>query len=413
MIMEQNSNDSKDIEQGFTIANLYSLNDYLLIRPNILWKDGKTFFCGNESNTFSNTTIYICRYNHFTTSFFYQTVGNGTDVQDAFNHPQAYLWIEGNTIYTGQSNPHNGTIDLFRSEVADDINGTFTELTPITGGNAYVQFYMAFDNKLTINIRTGSSSPNFNLAVNRSNSSSIEGIFTLTQITANTENNYRYYNQSPVLYGTNTKHYFIANRRNETTQKYWGQCALITTDFQTFSNYQGTASKNVVSVAPFTNAEIDANYMINGSSGSDTDDLGFMSCIQVNDVFYGIAIKSGTTNHYIFKIDGNTMTETLINIPNMTRGNGLHEVYLYYNGNNILISCLIDDTVTQTKEIWASPLDLTSFVQKYVYEGSAYGEPITMTENIDEVIGEHMIHIDMNYGLNQPIFYLTTDKFYI
>lgn len=402
---------SKDTVSSFVISNIFSIIEHLFVRPNILWRDGQTFFSGVENYTPNNNRIQIFRYNHFSTSFFYTTVGSGTDTPDTFNHPQSWIWIENDYVYTGQSNPHNGAIDIWKSDVTDDVDGGFTELTQISNNNGYPKFYIDIDGKVAINIRTGSVAPNFNLAVNKS-SGGIEGTWTLTQITANTENNYRFYNQCPIYYGTNTVRYFVGNRRNETTQDIFGQCFLKTTDNITFSNATETASKNVVSVAPFTNAEIDADYMINGSSASDTADLGYMTCICVDDVFYGCAIKSGTTDHYIFKIDGTTVTDTLIDIDDLTRGNGVHEIYMYYNGNNILISCIVDDTVTIRKEIWATPLDLSSFTLKYSYEVStSVDEPIAMSENIDQVIGEHMMHLKISG--TSAFFYLTTDKFFI
>jgi hypothetical protein len=190
------------------------------------------------------------------------------------------------------------------------------------------------------------------------------------------------------------------------------QCILVTTDFITYSNYQGTASKNVVSVAPLTNAEMSADYAINGSSADYTADLGFNPCIQVNDVLYGTYLKYGTSDRYLFKIDGTTFTEVLMNIPNITRGNGLHEVYLFYNGNNILISCITDDAGTVTKELWATPMDLSTFVQKYTIEIDVVTrEPISMPENLDQVDGEYAMYV--KDGVNEGYLYLTNDKFFI
>lgn len=397
--------------QSGTIANLYSVIEHAFVRPNMIWKNGVTYFVGSEDQAVSKQKIHVYKYVHATDTFSWQTVGAGSDVADTFNHNQAYLWNEGSNWYVGQSNPHNGAIDLWKCDVSDDVIGTWTELAQITGGNSYPHFYLDIDGKVAINIRTGTSAPNFNLTINKSNAG-IEGTFTLQRITANSENTHRFYNQCPIYYGTNTIRYFISNRRKDSTGKYFGHALLKTTDNATFYNADETASKNVVPTNYLTNAEIDADYMINGTSGADTANLGFMTCICVDDVLYGWYIKSGTSDYYMYKLDGTTATETLIDIPGIYFNTANdHNMYLYYNGENIVISCrrLVDGQYTN--ELWATPMDLSSFSKRYVYDIPHNSVALLkLPENLDQITSEYAI---LTFAYLKVYLTRTIDKFYI
>lgn len=389
-----------------TISNLFGVADFQFVRPSLWWNDNITYFAATEENTVSNNKIQSYTYNHITKRFFNTTVGSGTTVQDSFNHPRAFIWYEGDYLYTGQSNPHNGVIDIFKSDVQIENDGGFSSITGVSGSNSYPKIFTTKDNKACICIRTGSSAPNFDLAVNLS-SAGIEGTFTQIKITANTVNDFRFYNESPVLYGTQTKHYLVGNVRSQTNSQYFTQVLLVTYDFNTYYNYEETFSKNVVSTSEITNAEISSNFLINGDFSTVTDTSGYMMTIQVDDVFYGVCEKEGTSDHYIFKVENKVLTETLVTIPNFDRNK-----YLYYNGNNILITCRVDEGGGVIKnKIYGSPLDLSSFTEVFSVDADS-GQPIlNLPENLDTVIGEYAIPISITG--NDLDIYLTSDKFFV
>lgn len=399
-----------------TIQNLFGIDDFLLIRPGMLWVNGKTFIAGEESNFFSKNRIKLFQYDHSIKNFIYVNVGDGTNTFDSYNHPRAWIWIEGGYIYTGQTNTHNAPITLYKSNFQNRISGGFTQLTTVPGDNAYPQAFQAIDGTFCFSVRKYAlGGEDHNVAFNKSDAG-IEGTFTLTQITANDSGTslFWFYNQFPIMYGTNTKQFFIGSLRNTypTTQSYFANAVYITEDFQNFTNYNGTFSKDI-SVARITNTETEDHFTINGTQLDDSQDLGIGSAVQINDVLYFIAIKEGTTNDFhIFKCDGTTVESVFVNIPNITKGNGLHMVYLFYNGVNLVLSCIIDDGVTRTMELWAIPLDLTTFTQKFVYESPVTNGPISLPENLNMVTGEFLIFIKALTG-STALFYRGNDKFYV
>lgn len=408
---------SKDEIIEKTISNVYSIVDFLLIRPGMLWQNGVTYFCGVNPYTLNNNRIRMFSYNHFTTMFLDKFVGDGTTTPDSYNHPQSWMWLENGYIYTGQTDSHNAPINVYKSNSQDTINDNFAQLTDIPSENAYPKLFKTANDKVAVSVRKFQTGLyDHDLAINLSNAG-IEGTFTMSEITKNDSSTslFWYYNQVPVIYGKNEVNVLIGNLRASATVKFFAHAILVASDdFQNYNNYDNSYS-NDLAVDKISNSEIDTYYTINGSQGDLTQDLGYMTAVKVDDVLYAYAIKSGTTDAYIFKIDFNIANPTVesvqINIPNLTRGNGLHEVYLYYNGANILLSCLTDDGVQAKKEICSTPMDLSSFSQQYTYNVSnSSQEPIVLPENLDVVTGEYLMHLIS--VTDQAYFYLTKDKFY-
>ena len=176
-----------------------------------------------------------------------------------------------------------------------------------------------------------------------------------------------------------------------------------TTDYNTFSSYDNAFSKDVSVSGTITNTEI-GDYCLINQTLSDTYNTGYMLSIQVDDVFYGIVEKSDG-NHYIFKIVEDVMTETLITIPNFDKNK-----YLYYNGNNLLITCRVDEGVNGIKnKIYGVPLDLGSFTEMFSVDADSGQSVLNLPENLDIVDGEYAIPLSISS--NDFSVYLTSDKF--
>lgn len=392
------------------IPNLLRVGDGELVKPCVIWQDGKTFFSADKPNAGFKNQIIAIQIDHNSGSLFFADVGVGTEISDEFNHPVPYLWAENNHVYIGQTNTHNDPIDIFKSNDENDIRSGFTKLTSIPGLNAYPQLFKANDDTLVILVRVFSQGVgNFNLAIQKSNSG-IEGVFSELLLTENTVG-YRHYPSAPNCYGTQTKNFIATDFRNDDFESNYFAAALYeTTDFITFSNYQGTFSKNVVLNGPLTMAEIDANYMINGNTANDLASYGFFNFIIVNDVLYGIGVKESTTEYYLYKIENGELETVLLNVPNIAIQ--FYTPFIYYNGLNLIISVRTDDTITQKKELWGVSTDL--LIQTKVYEFTSvlsFGRPIYLPDNLDQVNGEYAMCVDSAEG--EAIFIKTSNKFFI
>jgi len=419
-VLMQSSTSVTEGQNTHAVTDLFRVGDFQFIRPSILWHNNKTYLGadkGNESIAGFQNDIIMLQYDHNLDLLSYIDVGSGAGENDINNHPACWVWIENDYIYCGQAHPHNEGTSRFKSNSTNNINSGFTELNLVTNDYSYTKAFITHDNKFAFNFRfdfRGTSPPNFdNIGIVKSNTSSIEGTFSEILICENTTIGYRYYNSCPVVYGNPTKTFFTPTMRKDGTVNYFANCVLITDDFETFVNYQGTASKNVVSVSPFTTAEIEADYTINGSTSSDTAEVKVMNTIQVNDVLYGTYIKEGTSDWYIFKIDGTVFTETNLSSQiTEIRTDAFLNNFMYWNGSNIVLSVLTNDGSINKKELWAINGELSVFTQKYVNDMElAYNDPIKLPENLDQVSGYYSMWIDNQLGVTDyVILYNTNDK---
>lgn len=392
-----------------SVINIYRVGDRRSVFPSVLWQENKTFFGANKTNTSYNNQIQIFQYDHNYGSFVYKDVGNGTDTYDEYNHPLTYLWNEGGTLYCGQTNTHNAPIDIYKSNLLNDIRSGFTKLTSISGENAYPQVFRTISNKTAFCVRQYPEGVgDFNLSVQISDGG-IEGTFTKIIITENTVG-YRHYNVAPLIYGSPTKHYLISALRNDVGGVYFAQAVYVTEDFETYSNIDGTFSKNIALDGALTMAEIEANYIINGSTANDTVNFEIPSVIQVNNDLFFSSTKEETTDKYLFKItDDGTLTTKEITIPNNVVAT--RNPILYYNGLNILLSVLCNDAGTQTKEIWSIDIDFMTFTQVYVLSEFNSFSHIFLPDNINEVNGEYAFFADQNNTEQTVTLIITDDKF--
>lgn len=401
----------------FAVTELFRVGDFQFVRPSILWYNNKTYFGADKGTvaSFQNDLIAMV-YDHNSQTLSYADVNDGAGYTDIYNHPACYIWLENGTFYCGQGNPHNVSISRYKSNATESVTSGFTQLANISNDYSYPKAFLTHDNKFAFNFRFDGTLEYDDVGLVMSDTSSIEGTFTATQITDSQTSGYRYYNSVPLMYGTNTKTYLTPTMSNETGSVYFAHVVLVTTDFNTFSNYQGTFSKNVVSTSPITDAEISANCLINGSFAADGVELKVQNTIQVDDVLYGTYIKSGTSDWYIYKIDGATKTEVNLSgqVSNLRTDNLLNN-FMYWNGTNIVLSVLTAKSGVNRKEIWAIDTTLSIFSQKFVnYLQLAFNDPIKLPENLDEVTAYYAFWNDNQLGVTDYTrLVVTDDKFYV
>lgn len=406
-----------EITSSGDITNLFSIADASFIYPNVITKNNATYFFGNQSYTVNNNRIKLFKLNHNDDTFQSYDVGSGTDAQDIYDHPRTAGYInDSGYIYCFQSNPHNGQVDLWKSDNPYDISA-FTEITGIGGSNSYIQLSTTCTNKFLLGIRTGSIQPNFDLAYNMSSDNTPEGTFTLQQVTDKTETDFRFYNFWARKNGTSTKDWVVTQLRDESggtpDNEYYATAVFYTTDYETFYNIAGTSSKDVT-VTPFTASEVYANYMLQGSDADRTPDLDVPSVLQVADDLY-IASRDviDDTKYSLWYIqsDGTTSKIDLnTRIPNISDYK-MQNVRLYYNGNNLIICTRNDDNGTYSSELWTADLSLNTFKRHLVRTNAWTGEETFMLpENLHEVTGTYAFY----YGLSDSDtfdMYVTTNKF--
>lgn len=405
-----------DREEDYTVSNLYGFGDYQQINPSMLWHNGKTIIGGNKSNA-TNNQIQLMVYEHLIRSFYVNEIGDGTDTQDAFNHPRTYLHIDSSdNVYCGQTNTHNDPIDIWKNGNKDNLRTAFTLFGQVSGDNAYAQLFTRIDNgNVGFYVRQFTGGGNSHVVSTQLSNGGIEGTFTLNEITVNDletdgSNPSWHYNKQPIRYGNSTVHYFIVALRDQNDSLFYGFALLKTTDYITYSNYSGSFSKDTTS-SEITNTELFADCMILGSSDRSVN-RNMMNCIQVADVFYGMTKRVSDDEWVIIKVDNGVLTETVVDIPNISVL-GIINPFLYYNGNNILISLATNDTIIYSKELWSTPMDLSEFTQKLVNSDISVGNatPFNLPENLDQVSGEYALVYQI-VGSDGVRLYITQDKFY-
>lgn len=400
------NSESIKIESHF-VQDLFRIGDKQNVSPSILWKNNVTFMIGDKGNTYNNQ-IQAFQYNHNFGSFNYLTVGNGTDDFDIFNHPTPYIWLDNNYVYTGQTNTHNAPIEIYKSNIENDIRSGFSKLDSISGENAYPKIVNNINNNAMFVVRQYPEGVgNFNLSVQISNSD-IEGSFTKLVITENTIG-YRHYPGSIMYYGQRTKDYLITNFRNDNAAEYFMHAVYWTDDYITFHNQTDTFSKNIVSSGELTMSEIETNFVFNGSTATDTTNLSVSNSIQINDILYTVVKKEGTTDYYVFKTTDSEVTNTILNIPNIDTSQ-FFAPFIYYNGTKLLFSVLVNDTGNLSKEIWSTDLSIENLTLEYKYSNpNIYSKPIMLPDNLNDITGEYAFLLDYDSG--NVVLGITNNKF--
>lgn len=415
IISQSNTGNITGVEQkAFVVNNLYGIGSSGITSPTALWLNGKTFFIGDMGHENFNNNLQLFQYDHNSKSFYYANVGNGSDTNDEFGHPKGYLFEFGGQLYMGQTNVHNDPIDVHKTASLLDARSGNEFVRQIPGETAYPMFFKVNDGKPAIFTRQYPEGVgDFNLAILKSDSN-MGGTFTQTLFTQITSG-YRNYNFMPILYGTQTRYVLAGTFRANGGSAHFALNLFVTdSNFQVYTSPDGNFSKDVSINGALTVTEIENNFQVNGSFATENENLIPPQGIMIDDVWYGAQIKQGTGLLYVYKLEGNTLTETALGIANLKHDNFLAP-FLTYNGKDVLFSVICDNAGTITKEIWAAPTDLSSFHQKYVFTPDPIYvyQPILLPNNLNKANGAYMMFLGYDYVTNEAIFGETEDKFFI
>jgi hypothetical protein len=387
----------------------YRFGDRQAISPSVLYSDRSTFFVGDKGQAGGfNNAGFIVQVDHKSRQVYYADIHTGTTTNDPLDHAVMGIYIENNYIYAFQTNPHITEIRIWKSNVQNDIRYGFTQISSVTTLNAYPQIRLCRDGKVAFSSRR---TVDFHSSIVKSNAG-IEGTYTNIDITINGDPSVvRHYNFAPLRYGVSTVDYWMSCIRAQAGVNYYSTSVFKTVNDVDFYNYNGTFTKDV-SVSRITTTEMYDNYAVNGLLANNTEQLRGPTAVQINNDLYFVQMKAGTTTFYLFKLtDAGVLTDTILDIPNIDTSHTFISPFLYYNGQDILITTNVDTAGTITKEVWATDLDMTAFTQKHSYTSLYNPIRLLIPDNMHEVSGAYAFFKDVNYGTSTVYFSVTQDKF--
>ena len=397
-IIQQSSVKSFDLLiQSSTIEpNLEYIGSYLWNTPKTLQDGGYTYVTGRLNNP--NRDVIIFRYNNTDNELVVQFVG-AIDNFNALYHQHAVMQIIDDFVYVFCVNGHGQDIKIWKSDTTDITDGFYLYHT-ITGNFGYLSVKPIPNNQYVLASRlTGSGGTQYS-HVNLVSGVNDLTTWTETQVTQadwfTTE--YRHYMNTPFYYGVNEWCYYAISLRNDTSGAdiFFAQAFYKTKDHTTYYSLDGNYSKNIVSSAAFTNAEIEANLTFNGTQVSDLSFTGIAKCTVINDVIFSSYYNGSEWKFY--KIDNGVKTEYDCPITDLdasiSQGFGLIEIY--YNGNNLII--IASSRTSGLAKIFTSNLDFSRLTEVYDIASnvSDYNRYTALfPANFPDVRGNYIIPFDL------------------
>lgn len=377
------------------------------IYPQMYYYDGYTY--QGATKNVSNRDPILLRFNQRDNSVIHVDVGTIDNFDPIFH--QRPIPIEYNGfIYVIQVNGHGQDIKIWKSNTTDVADG-FTLDTTISDNNyGYINLHKRSDDSIIIGSRLTTQTPyNYgHVLVRSSDWSTFSSVITTDPDYATT--NHRHYMMLPLEYGTNTWLYVGIMSRNDSGNQYFSQGYYKTQDFNTFYSLDETFNKNVASTTPVTDAEVETNFNIIGSTASDTVRVQASNGCVIDDVIYGSYFDNVTDNYWRFyKITGmGVKTEyecTIVGLDTDRVTDTNSAITITYNGNNLVWS--FDGA------IYTCDLEFNN--QKLVFQatdtdGNDLTNNIYPMSNIQDVNGRYALFIGGG-GVGTARYYITSDKF--
>lgn len=316
-------------------------------QPDCIYYNGSFYLSGYKLNTYDNQAL-IAKYNRVD-GVTAAEVGSGTTPGNEPNdHPVPAVYVNQSTgyVYLIQNKYHNSTFRVFKSASAESISLSLVgEITD--GGASYIIIVEASGSNVTFVTRGKTGGTNnlwYCFACCTANLDTLA--YTHTQITSidfATNQTRHYPNATPIyVYGTPTVYFTGIMHRWETNLYVYKISILCTSDWETFTNYANTTSKDVIGVAPITEAELESDYAFVGTDSTKTNNYTPIVSIQIDDDMFILYRKLGAgARLYISKITYGSGSTSTYEIP--LDDTAFDQCYMYYNGSNIIMTFALND----------------------------------------------------------------------
>jgi hypothetical protein len=397
------------IEDTVTLIN-YALGGRIrnLANPMMLWYNGSTYAVGYKNNT-ENNQVWITKQTDYTLVSY--TVGSGTTSPEPENHPAPMILIDdAGYIYVVQNDFHVDAFNLWKSDSIEDISA-FTLVGQFDTDGSYIALLKQSNTNVTLSTRSDDAPNGYDFNILEVDLTDASYTDLLTVEMAYATNNVRAYLGGVNFYGTSTYRAVGLSSRKDGTLVYYKYSVLVTSDFDTYYNIGLGFSKDVPATSAITYAELDTNYAFIGSDASQTTDISSCNMIQIDDEIF-VSYRTGVGAFSIKKADivtGTTSTVALgLSLYNAT--NGDNNVYMYYNGQNIVMTVKMSD---ETVRIYTIETDLTGLTYVRDIENAVDGNYIGMPANLDEVDDKYLIIGRSSvYPTGTTPYVITTNKWF-
>lgn len=354
-----------------------------LANPMMLWYNDSTYTVGYKPNN-QNNQVWAQKQTGYNIEAY--TVGTGTDSPEPLNHPAPAIFIDDSGyIYVAQNEFHVNPFRLWRSDIPEDIS-SFTLLGSFDTNGSYLALLKQSNTNVTLSTRSGDNSTatkGYDYSILEVDLTDASYTKTLVVEMDFGTNQVRAYLGGTIFYGTSNYRACGLSSRKEDTSMYYKYSILATQDFDTYSNVGLGFSKNVPSTSAITYAELDTNFKIIGSDSAQTTDISSCNMIQVNNDCF-VSYRTGTGAFSIKKVNiiTGTVSDVALGLSLFNATNGDNNVYLYYNGSNIVITVKMSD---EAVKIYTLETDLSGLTYVRDIENAVDGNYIGLPANLDVI----------------------------
>ena len=378
---------SEEYTEGEITMNEFALGGRVrnLANPMMLWFNGSTYAVGYKPNN-QNNQVWAQKQTGDNIDAY--TVGTGTSVSEPLNHPVPAIFI--------------------------DDSGSFTLVGSFDTNGSYLALIKQSDTNVTLSTRSGDNS----LAVKGYDYSVLEVDLTNASYTKTLvvemdfgTNQVRAYLGGTSFHGTSDYRAYGLSSRKEGTSRFYKYSIMWSDDSDTFYNSGMSFNKNVPATSAITYSELDTNYSFIGSDSAQITDISACNMIQVGDDAF-VSYRTGSGAFSIKKVNRITGTEAevALGLSLFNATNGDNNVYLYYNGSNIVMTVKMSD---QAVKIYTLETDLSGLAYVRDIENAVDGNYIGMPANLSEVPNGDSYLItgrSISYPSGTTPYVITTNK---
>lgn len=396
-----NNDPNFEIRRG-TIEDFWMGGNFRsLSRQSILRFNGSTYSLWYKEKVDFNQVGILKQTGDFVESVI---VNDGTVGQEPINHPAPMLYIDEDTgiIYVFQNRFHVDSIRVWKSNSPENIENGFSYVGEFGTDTAYLALLEGNGKDAVIQTRAGATNNDiYSMSVVKLNLDTL--VNEQIQITNSQwqTNDWRHYLLGVYQYGTSDKVVIgIAHRNQPPTGTGYYKFSLLYTDrggdYKTYTNRDGTFSKNIETSGFITNTELETHFAEIGSDTARTTIISEGNSIRKDNTTYICWMSDDANSRFSIRTlaDGvSTSTDFLIPLTTIAESDIWYTpIYMYDNGSNWVFS-IYENTPEDgfVTNIYKSNYDFSGFQKVYIETldkiGYHYGIPL----NLDEVTGKYLI----------------------